>query len=64
MKLKLAILSFFLVIINSTITAQSLKKTLINDNLDELFINKDNPFGEIPAKTVDRYFSEASNIYF
>lgn len=64
MKLKFAILSIFLVISSSNITAQSLKKTLINDNLDELFINKDNPFGDIPSKTVEKYFSEVSNIYF
>ncbi|QIG88575.1 hypothetical protein G6R40_02365 [Chryseobacterium sp. POL2] len=44
--------------------SQDLKKTLINDNLDELFINKDNPFGSIPIKTVEKYFSESSKLYF
>lgn len=43
---------------------QSLNKTLINENLELLFINKDNPFGEIPAKTVDKYFAETSSIYY
>lgn len=44
--------------------SQELKKTLINDNLDELFINKDNPFGSIPTKTVEKYFIESSKLYF
>lgn len=48
----------------STSYAQNGTKTLINDKLDELFINKDNPYGEIPAKTVDKLLVENSNIYF
>ena len=44
--------------------SQELKKTLINDNLDELFINKDNPYGSIPIKTVEKYFYDSSKLYF
>ncbi len=53
-------LSFFV----PEIHAQTPTVTLIQNNLDELFINKDNPYGEIPEKTVDYYLNETSKIYF
>lgn len=46
------------------IHAQTPTVTSIQNNLDELFINKDNPYGEIPEKTVDNYLNETSKIYF
>lgn len=46
------------------IQAQTPTVTSIQNNLDELFINKDNPYGEIPEKTVDNYLNETSKIYF
>ncbi len=53
-------LSFFV----SKIHAQTPTVKPIQNNLDELFINKDNPYGEIPGKTVDNYLNETSKIYF
>jgi len=32
--------------------------------LDELFINKDNPYGKIPEKAVDLYFDDIPRIYY
>lgn len=56
--------SLLLALSISNLYSQNLTKTLINDNLDELFINKDNPFGSIPTKTVEKYFVESSKLYF
>jgi len=46
------------------IHAQAPTVTSIKNNLNELFINKDNPYGEIPEKTVFNYLNETSKIYF
>ncbi|MCY0970859.1 hypothetical protein [Chryseobacterium wangxinyae] len=64
MKSIFIILSLIMSSLFSTICGQGLTKTLINDKLDELFINKDNPFGDIPAQTVEKYFSENSKLYY
>ena len=64
MKFTFIALSLFLSSLISTVYGQGVTKTLINDYLDELFINKDNPFGNIPAKTVEKYFSESPKIYY
>ncbi|WP_312345750.1 hypothetical protein [Chryseobacterium binzhouense] len=64
MKSIFIILSLIMSSLFSTICGQGLTKTLINDKLDELFINKDNPFGDIPARTVEKYFSENSKLYY
>lgn len=64
MKVRLIILSLFLSSVISNVCGQVLNKTLINDKLDELFINKNNPFGDIPAQTVEKYFSESSKLYY
>lgn len=64
MKLFLIILSLFFSSLLGNVYGQGLTKTLINDNLDLLFTNKDNPFGEIPTKTVEKYFSENSDIFY
>ncbi|WEK71202.1 MAG: hypothetical protein P0Y62_06490 [Candidatus Chryseobacterium colombiense] len=64
MKSIYVIVSLFLTSLFTTAYGQAISKTLINDNLDQLFINKDNPFGDIPAKTVDKYFAETSSIYY
>ncbi len=58
------IISLFLSSLTVTAYGQTLNKTIINDNLDQLFINKDNPFGEIQVKTVDKYFAETSSLYY
>lgn len=44
--------------------SQELQISEITDNLDELFINKDNPYRKIPEKAVDLYIDDISRIYY
>lgn len=63
--MKKIIIAFAIALLTaSNFYSQELNKTLINDNLEELFINKDNPFGPIPVKTVEKYFEECPKVYF
>lgn len=48
----------------SELYSQELHSTEITANLNELFINRDNTYGEIPEKTVELYFNNMPNIYY
>ena len=48
----------------SILFAQDVTRTLISNDISQLFINGSNPYGKIPASTVEKYFSENSKLYF
>ncbi|WP_437920647.1 hypothetical protein [Sphingobacterium sp. LRF_L2] len=61
---KIIIAVLLLILCTSKNYAQQPKAILINDNLEGLFINKDNGYGSVPLKAVEKYLTEISNIYY